>query len=50
MEAEVLARVREVSSGSWLDHELRDHLKGVRLMASQFAKSFDSDDWAGTAG
>ena len=47
---QVLAHVRQDSTGRWHEHSLNDHLRGVAQIASDFAADFDSCDWASIAG
>ncbi|MHB8915010.1 MAG: CRISPR-associated helicase Cas3' [Thiobacillus sp.] len=47
---QVLAHVRQDSTGRWHEHSLDDHLRGVAQIASDFAADFDSGDWASIAG
>ncbi len=44
-----IAHVKE-SDGEWSVQSLRDHLKNVAEIASDFAKSFSNDDWVRAAG
>ncbi len=46
----VLAHVCQDKDGVWTEHALEDHLRAVGEIASNFAASFDSHDWAGLAG
>jgi CRISPR-associated endonuclease/helicase Cas3 len=45
-----LAHVRQDTSGEWIEHSLDDHLRGVAMIAVDFAADFDSRDWASIAG
>ena len=44
-----LAHVRQNEDGTWERHELEDHLRGAAELASRFAETFGSSDWAGIA-
>ncbi|MDO8437790.1 MAG: CRISPR-associated helicase Cas3' [Nitrosomonadaceae bacterium] len=45
-----LAHVRQDDGGVWHEHLLDEHLRGVAVMAADFATDFESADWAHTAG
>lgn len=45
-----LAHVRQDKSGNWHEHLLDEHLHGVAHLAGEFAKHFNSADWASMAG
>lgn len=45
-----LAHVKRNDQGIWILHSLEEHLRGVSQLASKFASSFGSQDWAATAG
>ena len=45
-----LAHVRQNGKGEWHEHLLDEHLRGVAVMAADFAADFESADWAYTAG
>lgn len=45
-----LAHVRQNKSGNWHEHLLDEHLHGVAHLAGEFAKHFNSADWASMAG
>ncbi len=45
-----LAHVRQDEQGRFVSHDLKDHLWGVGTLASEFASSFGSSDWAHLAG
>lgn len=45
-----LAHVRQLPSGKWNEHFLDEHSHGVANLAGEFAKHFDSTDWASLAG
>lgn len=45
-----LAHVRQDKSGEWYEHLLDEHLRGVAVMAADFASAFESTDWANIAG
>jgi len=46
----VLAHVRQLPDGSWLEHLLDEHLQEVARLAGEFASAFDSNDWAKLTG
>lgn len=45
-----LAHVRQDKSGNWHEHLLDEHSHGVARLAGEFAKHFNSADWASMAG
>lgn len=45
-----LAHVRQDKSGNWHEHLLDEHSQGVAHLAGEFAKHFNSADWASMAG
>jgi CRISPR-associated endonuclease/helicase Cas3 len=45
-----LAHVRQDESGRFIIHDLDEHLSSVAALASEFALSFGSSDWASLAG
>lgn len=45
-----LAHVRQDKSGNWHEHLLDEHSHGVAHLAGEFAKHFNSTDWASMAG
>ena len=45
-----LAHVRQDERGDWHEHPLDEHLRGVAVMAADFAAVFESADWANIAG
>lgn len=47
---QTLAHVRQNPDGSWSEHGLDDHSRGVGDRAGEFAASFGSADWASLAG
>ncbi|MHB1236949.1 MAG: CRISPR-associated helicase Cas3' [Gallionella sp.] len=49
-ENQPLAHVRQDKSGKWHEHLLDEHLRGVAVMAADFAADFNSSDWVNTAG
>ncbi len=42
----LLAHVRQLSDGQWIEHYLDNHLQDVAKLAAEFAAAFDSEDWA----
>ncbi|MEQ1813036.1 MAG: CRISPR-associated endonuclease Cas3'' [Candidatus Nitrotoga sp.] len=50
LENKPLAHVRQDESGKWHKHLLDEHLHGVAHLAGEFAKPFNSADWASLAG
>ena len=48
--AHILAHVRQDESGTFIEHDLEDHLKGVAELAGKFASTFGNSDWAYLAG
>lgn len=44
------AHVRQNPHGTFEIHDLEEHLRGVALLARQFADAFGSSDWAHLAG
>lgn len=49
-ESKPLAHVRQDKNGNWHEHLLDEHLHGVAHLAGEFAKHFNSADWASMAG
>ena len=49
-QGEFLAHVKLTENGSWILHELSDHLRNVGELAAKFAEPFDGQDWALLAG
>ncbi len=45
-----LAHVRQDAHGCFIIHDLEEHLRGVAVIASNFASLFGSSDWAYPAG
>lgn len=45
-----LAHVKQDTTGSWLVHDLDEHLQCVGRLASSMAKDFESEEWAKAAG
>jgi CRISPR-associated endonuclease/helicase Cas3 len=45
-----LAHVRQNDGGEWREHLLDEHLRGVAVLAADFAADFDSSNWASIAG
>jgi CRISPR-associated endonuclease/helicase Cas3 len=45
-----LAHVRQDERGDWHEHLLDEHLRGVAVLAADFAADFNSSDWASLAG
>lgn len=45
-----LAHVRQLPNGTWQEHFLDEHLLEVAGLASEFAKQFNSEEWAHLAG
>jgi CRISPR-associated endonuclease/helicase Cas3 len=45
-----LAHVRLDTKGTWHEHSLDEHLRGVAKIATEFASDFDAADWAAVAG
>ena len=45
-----LAHVRQDKNGEWHEHHLDEHLRGVAVIAADFANHFASSDWANIAG
>lgn len=43
-----LAHVRQTEDGSFVIHELEDHLRAVEDLAGEFASSFGHADWGRT--
>ncbi len=50
LENKALAHVLQDKSGVWHEHFLDEHLRGVAVMAADFASAFESTDWANIAG
>ncbi len=47
---QLLAHVRQNPDGSWSEHGLDDHVRGVGALAGEFAAAFHATDWARIAG
>ncbi|MCX6179289.1 MAG: HD domain-containing protein [Chlorobiales bacterium] len=45
-----VAHLRENLDGSWVEHNLKDHLIHVAEKAARFADEFGNGDWVKTAG
>lgn len=44
-----IAHIKESSDG-WISQSLKEHLEGTSILAEEFAKEFDSSDWAKVSG
>lgn len=49
-ENKFLAHVRQDKNGEWHEHHLDEHLRGVAMIAADFANHFGSSNWANIAG
>lgn len=47
---QALAHVRQDADGVWREHPLPEHLHAVSRLAGEFARAFDSGEWAALAG
>ncbi len=47
---QTMAHVRQDKHGQFIIHSLQGHLEGVATLASDFASTFGSTDWAHLAG
>jgi len=45
-----IAHLREMPDGSWIEHDLKEHLMQVADKAARFADEFGNGDWAKAAG
>lgn len=45
-----LAHVRQDSDGSFVSHDLEEHLRGVARLSEKFASAFGSAEWGSLAG
>ena len=45
-----LAHVRQNADGSFVIHDLEEHLRGVARLSEEFASVFGSADWGNLAG
>ena len=45
-----LAHVRQNADGSFVIHDLEEHLRGVAHLSEEFASAFGSADWGSLAG
>ena len=45
-----LAHVRQNNDGSFVIHELEEHLRAVASLVSEFASEFGASDWGHLAG
>jgi CRISPR-associated endonuclease/helicase Cas3 len=45
-----IAHVRQAKDGSFVVHDLEDHLRAVAKLAARHASAMDSADWAQLAG
>lgn len=50
MTEKYIAHVRQNDNGQWIEHSLEEHLLEVAHKAEEFAKAFNSHDWARLSG
>ncbi len=50
MTKKYIAHVRKNDNGQWIEHSLEEHLLKVAHKAEEFAKAFNSHDWARLSG
>lgn len=49
-EERYLAHVRQNADGSFVIHDLEEHLRGVARLSEEFASAFGSADWGSLVG